>query len=232
MISICRIVLLLCVFHAIRCQTECSEEKADYCASLLIPFNNYNALIPLNTEELEEYCRQQKEMEECVTEYSDLCLDSLVGQLSQIFIQGAISQNKERCEKRDNYLKYVNCVKKIFQPLRDCMKNFILDLELVSVIDIDLLIPTICCSFGKYRKCAVEVIDVSCSPNEAEYFTSSINGYSSDLVAAMCLEYEPGSSRCQDVKVPRTNTTSSTYLSIFPSLNRALNRLGNEDESR
>ncbi|XP_022235569.1 uncharacterized protein LOC111083364 [Limulus polyphemus] len=168
-------------------------------------------------------------MEECVIEYSDLCIDSLVRQLSQIFIQGAISQNKERCERRDNYLKNVKCVEKIFQPLRGCMKNFILDLELVSIIDIDLLIPTICCSFGKYQKCSLDAIDASCNPNEAEYFTSSINGYSSDLVAAICLEYEPGSSRCQEVKVPKTNTTSSAYLSIFPSLNRALNRLGNEE---
>ncbi|XP_076325988.1 uncharacterized protein LOC143233543 [Tachypleus tridentatus] len=229
MIGCRRVLLVFLALRSVRAKTNCSEARADYCSSRLVPFSNDDALVPVNTEEMEEYCRQQKETEACAAEYSDFCLDSLVRQLSDLFVQSAVKQNKERCEARENFLKRTECAKVIFQPMNDCMKEFIVRLEMGSVADIDLLVPTMCCAFGGYQKCASHVITTSCNSDDAEYFSSAISRYSLDLLDYFCEKYTPGSSKCDEISAREGNITSPSYLSIFPPLVHAMDRLINED---
>ncbi|XP_054155087.1 uncharacterized protein LOC128953613 [Oppia nitens] len=225
LISICCVITYGAPANSTKSQCSTGND-ADKCMMHLLLIGDPKYKFPENMVTMNTHCRQIKNYENCIKDYSKKCLQSFPRQVTGVLAYGVAKTNKGYCtnkKRKDSFIEIGKCANNIKHLGDACMKTYIDDLQgIENFKDAKLKLPIACCNFYKMKQCILISVEKNgkpvCSDSNYQEIERIIDGYSYDVLQLICGEYTEDSDKCQSLlpKTPKKRSSQKSTRSLLP----------------
>ncbi|XP_042144708.1 uncharacterized protein LOC121834873 [Ixodes scapularis] len=184
-----------------RVKKGCERDLLDRCSVSLFFFTG-SARIPGSAQELANTCEEEQKDRQCVTDYTQTCLEGIPRGMVQLVLDGSSTVGREKCTVgspgHTRYMKHAECLNTAGDKIHRCMKRLTGILEASAEHhERKHKIGLACCSFGGYRQCIVDAVKGSCDDSHVAYAHELIETYAGVLLDTVCINYKAEDESCR-----------------------------------
>jgi len=200
------------------------ETEVDNCGQKLFLIGDRSlSYLPTNLEQMTSHCSQLSDSQNCIQNYSNVCVDGMAKQVLQMLVKGAQGQVVNQCDgdlNRQNFLTHTPCYNHKFNDMHICMENYIDHLQGLIGASKDQKIPLTCCHYYTFKSCIIDMLKLNpagtCSASDLTYMGDMLDGFASEVLGLLCKNTQPDSDVCTTMAAPIKPASMARTSSILP----------------
>jgi len=181
-------------------EEECESEEAqvEVCARDFLIYRNGS--LPHTSQELDLFCRENKQKESCLSAHSKKCLSHSANQAITELIRSMAKQNRAICSNKNSrrlISKTSQCIN-AKQSSDQCYQQFVDNIHGIHQYGQEEKIPVICCSYMSFSGCLQSQVK-GCGGDALNAINRLVQSYAGETLNYVCREYKTFS-KCDSFK--------------------------------
>ncbi|XP_022247643.1 uncharacterized protein LOC106464231 isoform X2 [Limulus polyphemus] len=203
--------------HALSCHLN----ELDICVATL--FFSQKEGFAETENELNRQCSFIQETQQCLKNYTQLCMTSVQRDLLDFVGEGTDLLVKEYCSNgtdiRRRYLEKSSCLNEATKNLSLCLNDLQVGLDTIGVATFDKRVPTTCCTYQRYLECVGKTVEDQCGEEAVKFLQELLRIAVCHLPDVICTGYGPQNKECVKLLPPSgTEPKGSRTKSVLSRL--------------